>query len=115
MANFQKSNWTRSVESDGMVVYAPGGIPNVAVNANTSTTITITIPFKFKGNAMMEVTLPTSATPLVAGLSLSECNLIAPAAGSYAAGNHPRASFKISNNTAGGLTPPATDVIIWQT
>jgi hypothetical protein len=114
VANFQKSNWTRSVESDGMVVYAPGAIPNVAVGANASTTITVTVPFKFKGNAMMEVTLPTSAAALVAGLSLSECNLLAPAAGSYAAGNHPRCSFKISNNTAGGLTPPATDVIFWQ-
>jgi hypothetical protein len=115
MANFQKSNWTRSVEADGMCVYVPGGIPNVAVPANTSTTLTVTVPLKFKGNAMVEVTLPTSATPLVAGLSLSEANLLAPASGSYGLGNHPRVSFKISNNTTGSLTPPATDVIIWQT
>ena len=114
MANFQKSNWTRSVSPDKMAVYVPGGIPNVAVNLNSATVITTTVPFQFKGNGAMQVTLPTSAAALVAGLSLSECNLIAPAAGSYSLGNHPRVSFKISNNTVGNLTPPATDVIFWE-
>ena len=114
MANFQKSNWTRSVSADKMVVYVPGAIPNVLVGLNSSTTITITVPFQFKGNGQVEESLPTSAVALVAGLSLSESNLLAPAAGSYSLGNHPRISFKISNNTTGNLTPPATDLIFWQ-
>jgi hypothetical protein len=114
MANFNKSNWTRSGESCVANVYAPGAIPNVQVNLNSSTTLTITVPFRFKGNAPVEVTLPVTATALVAGLSLSEANLLAPASGSYSAGNHPRVSFKIINSTAGNLTPPATDVVIWQ-
>jgi hypothetical protein len=113
MAAFNKSNWTRNLGSKA-VLYAPAAIPNSAIAANTSSVITITAPFQFKSNAPVEVTMPTSAAALAAGLSLSESNLLAPAAGSYAAGNHPRLQFKIINSTAGILTPPATDVIFWQ-
>lgn len=114
MANFNKSNWTRSVGDDKAVLYAPGAITNVAIPANSSTAYTVTAPFQFKGNGPVEVTLPVTAAALVAGLSVSETNLLAPASGSYAAGNHPRLTFKVSNNTIGALTPPATDVIFWQ-
>lgn len=114
MANFNKSNWTRTVGADKMVSYAPGAITNVAISANTSTVYTTTVPFQFKGNGPVEVTLPVTATALVAGLSISEANLLAPASGSYSLGNHPRISFKVTNATVGALTPPATDVIFWQ-
>jgi len=114
MANFNKSNWTRWGESAAANVYAPGAITNVAIAANSSTVYTTTVPFKFKGNAPVEVTLPVTAAALAAGLSLSEANLLAPASGSYAAGNHPRISFKVTNSTIGAQTPPATDVIFWQ-
>ena len=117
MAAFNKSNWTRSGSPEKMVQYFPGGIPNVAVNANTSTILTLTAARQFKGNGQIDTTVPFSTGangPLVAGLSLSDSVLISPSAGSYSAGNFPRVQVKIQNNTAGGLTPPATDLIVAQ-
>lgn len=117
MAAFNKSNWTRSSSPQKMIQYFPSGIPNVAVGANSSTILTLTAARQFKGNGQIDTVVPfaTGANgPLVAGLSLSDSILISPAAGSYAANNFPRIQVKIQNNTAGGLTPPATDLISMQ-
>ena len=110
---FNKSNWTRTVGSEHSIQYFPGAIPNVAVPANSTSVITLTVDFQFKGNGPVDVSLPVSAT-INTGLSLGEAVLLAPAAGSYAAGNHPRIQFKVVNSTAAGITPAATDVIARQ-
>jgi len=110
MAAFNKSNWTRTVGSEHSIQYFPGAIPNVAIPANTTSVITTTADFQFKGNGPVDISLPAGVT-INTGLSLGEAVLLAPASGSYAAGNHPRIQFKVVNSTIAGITPAATDVI----
>jgi hypothetical protein len=114
MAAFNKSNWTRLTDAPNMIQYFPSGIPNVAVNANSTTTLTLTSAFKFKGNGPIDVSFAAGSTQLNNGLSLGIPILQGPAAGSYAAGNHPRIQIPLSNFTAGGLTPTAIDLIATQ-
>jgi len=113
MTAFNKSNWTRTVGSEHATQYFPGAIPNVAIPANSTSIITLTVQFQFKGNGPVDVSLPAGVT-LPTGVSLGEAVLIAPAAGSYGAGNHPRISFKVINSTIAAQTPAATDVIATQ-
>lgn len=114
MAAFNKSNWTRIASAEKMVQYFPSGIPNSVVNANTTNTITLTAAFQFKGNGPVDITFAAGSTQLNNGLAMGQPILLGPASGSYAAGNHPRIQFPLSNFTAGGLTPTAIDILATQ-
>jgi hypothetical protein len=113
MANFQKSNWTRTASSEHARQYFVGAIAAQTVAANTTVVLTLTATYQFQGNGQIEASLPAGAT-LAAGLVLGQAQLLAPGSGSYAAGNHPRVTVQVTNPTAGALTPAATDLIVVQ-
>ncbi len=113
MANFQKSNWTRTASSEHARQYFVSGIAAQTVTANTTAVITLTATYQFQGNGQIEASIPAGAT-LAAGLVLGQAQLLAPAAGSYAAGNHPRITVQVSNPTASNITPVACDLIVVQ-
>lgn len=111
---FKKSNWTRTVAPDHSVVYAPAAIPASPIANGAAAVFTVTVPYQFKGNGQVLVTLPEGET-LDTGLVLGSAQLLGPASGSYAAGNHPRVTFQVSNITAAPITPAAAlDVVIVQ-
>ena len=113
MANFQKSNWTRTASSEKMRQYFPNAIAAQTIAANTSLVLTLTAAYQFQGNGQVEASLPVSAT-LAAGLVLGQAQLIGPASGSYAAGNHPRITVQVTNPTAAAITPVACDLLCVQ-
>ena|SRR5437660_142848 len=113
MAAFQKSNWTRTASAEKARQYFPAAIAAQTIAANTSIVLTLTAGFQFNGNGQVEASLPMAAT-LAAGLVLGQAQLLGPASGSYAAGNHPRITVQVTNPTAAGLTPVATDLICVQ-
>jgi hypothetical protein len=98
MADFQASNWTRTAVSDHALQYFPSsqgfGITAATVAANTTAIYTLTASFQFQGNGQCEASIPPGSTALQTGVSLGECYLVAPASGSYSAGNHPLIKFK---------------------
>jgi hypothetical protein len=116
MADFQKSNWTRTASSEHARVYLPAGqgfgITAATVTASSMQLYTATVPFEFQGNGQLEATLPVSAAALQPGISLGQPQLLAPASGSYAAGNHPRVAFTTISLIA--ATIAATSVVIVQ-
>lgn len=119
MGLFQKSNWTRTCGSEKARVYSPQsqgfGIQAITVASNSTSIITQTVPFQFQGNGQIEVSIPAGPSQGVqTGLSLGEAQLLAPASGSYGAGNHPRIQFKVANSTAAAITATASDVIFCQ-
>ena len=113
MANFQKSQWTRTAVGEHARQYFVGAIAAQTVAANTSIVLTLTATYQFQGNGQVEASLPMGAT-LAAGLVIGQAQLLGPGSGSYAAGNHPRITVQVTNPTAGALTPAATDLICVQ-
>jgi hypothetical protein len=113
MANFQKSNWTRTASGEHARQYFPGGIGAQTITAATTAVITLTATYQFQGNGQVEASLPVTAT-LAAGLVLGQAQLIGPASGSYALGNHPRITVQVSNPTAANITPTACDLVVVQ-
>lgn len=111
--NFQKSNWTRTALGQHARQYFVGGVAAQTVAANTTVVITLTATFQFQGNGQVDVSVPMGAT-LAAGLVLGNAELLGPASGSYALGNHPRITVQLTNPTAGALTPVATDLLAVQ-
>lgn len=117
MTTFNKSNWTRTTSSEHSRVYAPSAITAGNVTGNGgATVVTVTVPFQFQGNSQVEATLPVTGAVLNSGLSLGTVVLLAPASGSYAAGNHPRVQVPVINSTNGNLNVQTTqgDLIIIQ-
>jgi hypothetical protein len=116
MADFQKSNWTRTASSEHSRVYLPSsqgfGITAATVTASSMQLYTATVPFEFQGNGQIDATIPVGATALQQGVSLGQPQLLAPASGSYAAGNHPRVQFTTTSLIA--ATIAATSVVLVQ-
>ena len=108
---FQKSNWLHTTPAEHARVYLPAAIPNTAINYGQVSTLTLTVPFQFQGSSQLQVAIPAGQTTLNTGLDLSTPQLLAPATGSYSAGNHPRIQFSVQNSTnATNYTPATTDV-----
>lgn len=114
MANFQKSNWSRTAQAEHARVYCPAAIPNTAINFGVNSVITLTVPFQFQGPGQVQVSLPTGQV-LNSNLDISTPQLLGPASGSYSLGNHPRVQFTVGNSSTGtNNTPANTDVLIVQ-
>ena len=112
---FQKGNWTHTTPALHARVYLPAAIPNTAINFGQVSTLTLTVPFQFQGSDQLQVTIPTGQPTLNAGLDISSAQLLAPATGSYSAGNHPRIQFSVQNSTnATNYTPGTTDLFAAQ-
>jgi hypothetical protein len=118
MASFQKSNWTRTTSSEHSRVYSPNAIAAGNVTGNGGqTTITLTVPFQFQGNGQVEATLPANLANanMNTGLSFGAVQLLAPASGSYASGNHPRVQVPLINSTNANLNLQQTvDLVVVQ-
>ena len=116
MATFQKSNWTRTASSEKARVYAPSALAAGNVTGNGGqTTVTVTVPFQFQGNGQIQASFPPSDTAPNNGLNMGEPLLLAPASGSYGAGNHPRIQVAFINSTNGNLNlQQTTDLIFVQ-
>jgi hypothetical protein len=116
MADFQKSNWTRTASSEHARVYLPSsqgfGITPATVTASSMQIYTATVPFEFQGNGQVDATLPVGATALQTGIALGSAQLLAPASGSYSLGNHPRVAFSTTSLIA--ATIAATSVVLVQ-
>jgi len=115
---FNKSNWTRTCSSEHARVYSPssvGGVPSQNITGNGgAATITLTVPFQFQGNGQVEVSLPAGANGINTALDFSTSYLLAPASGSYSAGNHPRVQFVVQNSSNTNVTPLSNDVVVVQ-
>jgi len=92
--------------------YFPSAWPGITQAAAGVTVLTLTAGFQFKMNGQVEATLPHDAT-LAAGLVIGQAQLLGPASGSYAAGNHPRITVQIQN-TAGITSTAVNDLIVVQ-
>lgn len=108
----QKANRLPITSPHRYAQYFPGAWPGVTAAAAGVTVLTLTAAFGFKMNGQVEATLPHGAT-LAAGLLIGQTQLIAPASGSYAAGNHPQITVQIQN-TAGITSTATTDLIVVQ-
>jgi hypothetical protein len=111
MAIFNKSNWLRTVSSEHARVYVPNAIAAGNVTGNGGqTTLTITVPWQFTGNAPIDCSFPCtlSNANINTGLILGTAQLLAPASGSYALGNHPRVQVPLVNSTNGNLNMQQT-------
>ncbi len=118
MADFQKSNWTRTASSEHARVYLPAsqgfGITAATVTSASTMIYTATVPYQFQGNGQVEASLPAGAT-LVAGVTLGNAVLLSPASGSYALGNHPRVQINASYSSGVATTTVAvTSVVVVQ-
>ncbi len=121
---FQKSNWTRSVGSQKAIQYFPAASNGTATGNLTFTAglikaITLTAAFSFKGNGMVEAWDPMGAgsgfaTAVAAGVAIESAYLTGPAAGSYAAGNHPLIIVELSSGAAYTTAATGFDLICMQ-
>lgn len=75
-----------------------------SVGAASTSDLLITVSKTFKPQSPVLLARP-AGTADPAGLTVESCDCIAPAAGSYAAGNHPRIRVRFQNATAGALSP----------
>jgi hypothetical protein len=117
MADFQKSNWSRTAQADHARVYLRAspdgnGITAATVTASSMQIYTATVPFQFQGNGQVVASIPWGQTQLQNGISLEEADILPPASGSYSAGNHPRVAFKTTSTIA--ATIAATSVLLVQ-
>lgn len=117
MADFQPSNWSRTAVGEHARVYLPSvqgfGITAATVTASSMQIYTATVPYQFQGTGQVQASVPAGATALQAGVALEgAATLLAPAAGSYAAGNHPRVQFETFSLIA--ATIAATSVLLVQ-
>jgi hypothetical protein len=110
---FNKSNWSRTVASDKARVYLPAAIPvgNITNGNNGTTIFTLTVPFEFQGPGQVFVTIPAGQASLPNGISLDQAQLLAPASGSYAAGNHPRVSILVNNGALANANVNVTTAV----
>src|SRR5689334_22327356 len=105
--NFQKGNKPRPAITAKAVYVAVSALTSTTTIApNVIDTVTITVPFQFKGaTAIVPSLAPNDA--LDTGLALGSATLLAPASGSYSAGNHPRVAVQIINETTATVTTAA--------
>src|SRR5215469_9722716 len=112
--------WTADNKANRLPITSPhryaqyfvNGWPGVTAAAAGVTVVTLTAAFGFKMNGQVEVSLPHDAT-LAAGLVIGQAQLLGPASGSYAAGNHPRITVQVQN-TAGITSTAVADLIAVQ-
>lgn len=84
-----------------------------SVGANSTADVIITVSRTFKPQSSVYYVRPTgTADP--AGISVDSIDLLGPAAGSYAAGNHPRIRVRFQNSTAGALSPATQEYDFYQ-
>lgn len=109
---FNKGNRPQESITSKMDLYFPAAIAiTTTIAANVISNVTLTVPFQFKGAGVIEVSLPPNDA-LDAGLSLGSATLLAPASGSYSAGNHPRVNVQVINNTTAAITTAAAHDLI---